>query len=318
MRIKEKGFTLVEVGFVIMILSVIFTFITWPIVWSRYTDKQENFVVKDVQTIIEAAQNYQYDYLMKNEVSPLDYTNPQIAASWPSNLEWLIDSRWFLSVCTKQRQQAGKCKRASLLYFSSDAMFTSMKSYTDGTHHYVLTIPTVDELSDSSRASLRKKLYAFGAQESDDGKSFDIKIPMKDSTVSHSHLVHRNGSKTLTGDWDLGGDYGITNAKDYLIAASDGSQISVSRRLVTIENVSHNQPIRKPTCSAGLSPNLILNVGEIGDVDGYDYLANFKAYIQNQNSMSWTVSIDTVARNVNTKKLEKTHIGKATALVRCI
>ncbi|PMM64850.1 hypothetical protein BCT54_17300 [Vibrio splendidus] len=193
-----------------------------------------------------------------------------------------------------------------------------MRSYTDGTHHYVLTIPDVDTLGESDRDALRSKLYQFGVNESDDGKRFDIKIPMKDSTVSHSHLVHRNGSKTLTGDWDIGGDYGITNAIDYLIAASDGSQISVSKRLVTIEAVSHGQSIRKPACSKGLSPNLILNIGEVGDHQVYDYLANFKAYIEHQDSTSWIVGIDTVARNVNTKKLEKTHIGKATALVRCI
>lgn len=146
-----------------------------------------------------------------------------------------------------------------------------------------------------------------------------LRIDRPDKAFAYDGLVKRSGDdSTLLGDWDIGGNFGITNAKEYTIKASGNAQISVSKRLVTIEGLSDGQTIKKPICSGSLSPNLTLNIGEINTPPMYEALSSFKPYIQHQDINSWTVGVDVTAKNINSGKTEKVNFGKVTALIQCI
>ncbi len=146
-----------------------------------------------------------------------------------------------------------------------------------------------------------------------------LRIDRPDKAFAYDGLVKRSGDdSTLLGDWDVGGNYGITNAKEYTIKASNNSQISVSKRLVTIEGLSHGQTIKKPVCSGSLSPKLTLNIGEIDTPVTFEALSRFKPYIQHQNANSWTIGVDVTAKNISSGKTEKVNFGKVTALIQCI
>ncbi|MFA0011965.1 type II secretion system protein [Vibrio lentus] len=186
-----------------------------------------------------------------------------------------------------------------------------------------LTIPLQDTGLESYHLERNVTLQMFSQLPNvifDEAKNtLTLRIERPDKAFAYDGLVKRSGDdSTLLGDWDLGGLFGITNARDYMIAGVGGGQISVSKRLVTIEAVSHGQIVKKPTCSKDLLPNLTLSFSESPTYVGYDYVAGFKSYIQSQNSNAWTVGVDTTLRNSNTKKLERTHYGKATASVQCI
>ncbi|MFA0154496.1 hypothetical protein [Vibrio sp. 10N.261.46.A3] len=284
---------------------------------------REAFAVS-ISEIMEAAQSWQFQYVKNNNYDDVSYENPLIFETWPPSLDALIASPYLNDGCSLAEESAGKCLRYDGVDWSNRRI-TQEKSYKTFDNQYKIVIPLGD-LAPGGGAGHEDwdrynrwvaPLREIGAKQR---PNYDVELNVKflQDSIAYSEMVWRNGSKTLTGDWDVGGAHGITNAKDYMIAASDGSQISVSRRLVTIEGVSHLDDVMKPKCSKGLSPNLILNFGGINTDHRYDYLGNFKAYILTQNSNYWTVGIEASLRNKNTKNLEVTNLGKATALVQCI
>ncbi|MFA0054250.1 type II secretion system protein [Vibrio echinoideorum] len=326
MHKNQRGFTLIELSMVIVILSFIMLGLF------KYNDVLQKNVDRDgfvevLGHMIESAQGWQLEYVKKHDLAWLSYNNTEIWDTWPDSLDALIDSpHYTFSSCSKAQEVQERCLRGDAVYWSGRHV-TQQKAINPHTlgYAYYFIIPLAELAPGGSAGNqdwaqynqILSPLLKRGAERLTNN-DVRIEVPVLQDAFAYSDMVWRNGSKTLTADWDIGGDYGITNAKDYLIAASDGSQISVSKRLVTIEAVAHSQSIRKPTCSKGLSPALMLNFSEVPTDYAYDSLVSFKAYIQNQTSSAWTVGIDTVARNVNTKKLEKIHMGKATALVRCI
>ncbi|MEZ9438312.1 type II secretion system protein [Vibrio atlanticus] len=146
-----------------------------------------------------------------------------------------------------------------------------------------------------------------------------LRIDRPDKAFGYDSLVKRSGDdSTMWGDWDFGGQHGITNVVDYTLSAADKSQISVSKRLVTINNVSHGKRLLKPKCSKGASQKLILNVSEVNLPSTHKALSKFKAYVMREDSRYWTIGLDVTATNKKSGDEVKLHVGEATALIQCI
>ncbi|MEZ8822531.1 hypothetical protein AB4425_17315 [Vibrio sp. 10N.261.51.A1] len=313
---KQRGVGLVE--FILtLVLSLIVFIAALPFYNDYQTDKKAKAYGEHIRGLIERIHQYQYYKITEEDV---DSTSK---ASWPATLDNLMNDypEQYWGSCTIDQELNGECKLPDYVPWSPSRLSTYF--YTDLTHipafneHLVIRIPLSELASDPKEWTRYSNVLIDipGAKRS----GHDIHITLRQATLAlmYENIVMRDGSVTLTEDWDIGGEHGITNAKDYLIAASDGSQISVSKRLVTIEGVSHGETVRKPACSEGLSPNLILSIGEIKLSTEHAELSEFKAYIKSQNDNYWTVAIDTTAKNKNTKSFEITHFGKATALVQC-
>ncbi|MEZ9997927.1 prepilin-type N-terminal cleavage/methylation domain-containing protein [Vibrio lentus] len=320
---KQQGFTLIETILWLSVLSV--ALLGGYTLYQKRQDKldREAFAVS-ISEIMEAAQSWQFQYVKNNNYDDVSYENPLIFETWPPSLDALIASPYLNGGCSLAEESTGKCLRYDGVDWSNRRV-TQERSYKAFDNQYKIVIPLGD-LAPGGGAGHEDwdrynrwvaPLREIGAKQR---PNYDVELSVKflQDSIAYSEMVWRNGAKTLTDDWDIGGEHGITNAKDYTIAANDGSQISVSKRLVTIEGVSHLDTVRKPSCSKGLSPNLTLSFSESPTRTGYDYVAGFKAYTKQDNSSSWTVGIDSTLRNKNTKNLEVTHYGKATASVQCI
>ncbi|TKF00233.1 hypothetical protein FCV44_03990 [Vibrio kanaloae] len=314
---KQRGVGLVELLITLgLILAIVG--ISYPVYHNYQEDEKAKAYGEHIRELIERIHQYQYYKITEEGV---DATSQ---ASWPATLDNLMNDypEQYWGSCTIDQELNGECKLPDYVPWSPSRLSTYF--YTDLTHipafneHLVIRIP-LHELDKDAKEWTRWSNVLIdipGAKRS--GNDIDITLRQATLALMYENIVMRDGSVTLTEDWDVGGAHGITNAKDYLIAASDGSQISVSKRLVTIEAVSHGQTVRKPACSIGLSPKLILNIGDIETPAHYESLAKFKSYILNENSNYWTIGVDTTAKNTKTKKMEATHFGKATALVQCI
>ncbi len=314
---KQRGVGIAE--FLLTLgLSIAIVGIGYPVYHNYQEDKKAEAYGVHIRLLIERIHQYQYYKITEEGVDSTSQT------SWPATLDNLMNDypEQYWGSCTIDRELNGECKLPDYVPWSysrlSTYFYTSLAHIPAFNEHLVIRIPLSELASDPKEWTRYSNVLIDipGARRA----GSDIHITLRQATLAlmYENIVMRDGSATLTEDWDVGGQHGITNAKDYTIAASDGSQISVSKRLVTIENVSHGQTVRKPACSAGLSPNLILSIGEINLSTQHTELSEFKAYIKSQNSNDWTIAIDTTAKNKNTKNFEITHFGKATALVQCI
>ncbi|WP_390240690.1 hypothetical protein [Vibrio sp. R78045] len=314
---KQRGVGIAE--FLLTLgLSIAIVGISYPVYHNYQEDKKATAYGEHIRVLIERIHQYQYYKITEEGV---DSTSQ---ASWPATLDNLMNDypEQYWGSCTIDRELNGECKLPDYVPWSHSRLSTYF--YTDLTHipafneHLVIRIP-LHELDKDAKEWTRWSNVLIDIPGAKRAGS-DIHITLRQATLAlmYENIVMRDGSATLTEDWDVGGQHGITNAKDYTIAASDGSQISVSKRLVTIENVSHGQTVRKPACSTGLSPTLALNISDISLPWNYIEISSFKAYIDGQNNQLWTVGVDTTAKNTDTNKLEITHFGKATALVQCI
>ncbi|MFA0196739.1 type II secretion system protein, partial [Vibrio artabrorum] len=120
-----------------------------------------------------------------------------------------------------------------------------------------------------------------------------LRIDRPDKAFAYDGLVKRSGDdSTLLGDWDIGGLFGITNAKDVTLKASDGSQIAMSSLLSKSTTAKHGDWVKKPKCIQGQAPLANLSIASF-DVDPRKYviLGDVKPYILSQTSTRWRVGM---------------------------
>ncbi|MFA0212655.1 Tfp pilus assembly protein FimT/FimU, partial [Vibrio artabrorum] len=116
-----------------------------------------------------------------------------------------------------------------------------------------------------------------------------LRIDRPDKAFAYDGLVKRSGDdSTLLGDWDVGGLFGITNAKDVTLKASNGSQIPVSTKLSESTTAIHGQWVDKPLCVQGQTPHANLSISSI-DIDTHHYalLGGLKPYIMTSTATRW-------------------------------
>ncbi len=144
-------------------------------------------------------------------------------------------------------------------------------------------------------------------------------IDRPDKAFAYDSLVKRSGDdSTLTGDWDTGGKFAITNVKDVTLVASDGSQILLSNKLSKAFDVRHGEYVVKPKCITGQSPKIIRGIGEI-DIDTRYYTINggTRTYIMSQTSTHWRLGIATQVQRKSDNRNFVSHGGRITGSSSC-
>jgi hypothetical protein len=243
---------------------------------------------------------------------------------WPNRLQDF--EGFYVASCSNQDASDGLCTPIDHTPWGS--MTYSVDTYITPTgfrSYYgklVFSVPDEgDDLFKTQYNAMHEYLSPISGMTWDKvNNTMTYRIDNADLAFSFDGLVKRSGDDSeLLGDWDLGGNFGPLNARDYLIKDKNSNhQISVARGLITVENISHGDTIPKILCAQGLSPNLTLNVGEIIPQGGdYSGIHSFKPYVRSETSKEWNVSIDMIVDNLKTGKSELIHDGKATALIQC-
>ena len=147
-----------------------------------------------------------------------------------------------------------------------------------------------------------------------------IYVNRPDMAFAYDGLVKRSGDdSTLLGDWDVGGNFAIMNAKDFSVQNDDGSQTSISNKLVSIYSMSHGDWVDYPKCPTGQKPNITPVISRIDSQLGYKLLGNQRAYVLLDDSIRqrWQIGLDVAAKNISNDKSTILHNGAVSVFVQC-
>ncbi|MGR6863477.1 type II secretion system protein [Aliivibrio salmonicida] len=145
-----------------------------------------------------------------------------------------------------------------------------------------------------------------------------MRIERPDKAFAYESLIKRSGDdSTLLGDWDVGGNHAITNAKDYTIRNSDGSQQLVSTGLVKILQVNHRDFIDKPRCPVDQEPNVTLSINTVTVTNEFTLKGSIKPFILSETDRQWQVGLEIRVVINATGQPHSIEDGVITAFVQC-
>ncbi len=152
----------------------------------------------------------------------------------------------------------------------------------------------------------------------DDENLLTVRIDRPDKAFAYDGLVKRSGDDSeLLGDWDVGGDYSVTNAKDYTIRNSDGSQKIVSRGLTDIYTLEHEDRLEKPACPTGTEPRIALALGKIKVPKEYELFGSQKPYLIETTDTDWQVGLEIRVKELSSGEYTSVNQGEILAITQC-
>jgi hypothetical protein len=187
-----------------------------------------------------------------------------------------------------------------------------------------IQIPFPNATSDATRLEHQAVLETLsrfpGSEFNEASNSLFVWVDRIDSGVQQDALVKRSGDdSTLTGDWDVGGNYAITNAKDVTIRNSDGSQRSVGTGVVRAFVGKHNERVNKHKCPANLTPSIIVSIKSIfaqNNANNINTISQSKTYAT-ESSTYWTLGLDYYAQLQGSSTWTLQHDGEISAFLIC-
>ncbi len=270
-------------------------------------NNSKNFY-EQLDVIKEALLAYQSDKIAQGELT----TN-----TFPIGFSDLIGD--YLPDCSTVDYQAGKCRPANYTPWGTQIDLTRQTQYIPAKgwtpyNRIIITLPPVTEAfkfeHDVHVATLLKLPFA---KFDDTANTITWEVRRVGEELQHDGLVRRSGdNSTLTGDWDVGGDFAITNAKDVTVRNSDGSQRRLGAGIVRVSTATHDTRIKKHSCPSGLSPRISTAVKSIfSGTEGGDNqtqsISEIRSYFTESGSY-WKVGLDYYA-NIGTKQVLK-HDGE--------
>ncbi|WP_045409837.1 hypothetical protein [Vibrio jasicida] len=147
-----------------------------------------------------------------------------------------------------------------------------------------------------------------------------VRIDRPDKAFSYESLVKRSGDdSTLLGDWDVGGNFSITNTRDVTIRNSNGTQKLVSRGLSNVFTVNHGDKVQKPACPTGTTPSINLALGYVKVEGDYQLVGSQKPYLMSSGTTAteWQVGLELRVKNVITNEFKIENKGEILAITQC-
>ncbi|EGU37418.1 hypothetical protein [Vibrio scophthalmi] len=249
------------------------------------------------------------------------------AAIFPNRLGALEPK--YIPTCTNEDNQNGFCMKVNQTPWGeigeTDYRVVAVpKDDGSGVSHYRAEFDV--KLPDKDSVALkfeRQTTLAMLAQVpnifyDDANNILTVRIDRPDKAFAYESLVKRSGDdSTLLGDWDVGGNFAITNAKDVTIKNSNGTQQSVVQGLTKIYTVEHGQWLRKPPCPQGMTLNSTFSITEIQAHRNYTLTGLQRAYLLEESATHLRVGLDAGAKHKSTNAGHTLHLGKVTALLQC-
>ncbi len=145
-----------------------------------------------------------------------------------------------------------------------------------------------------------------------------VRIDRPDKAFAYESLVKRSGDdSTLLGDWDVGGDFSITNTRDVTIRNSNGTQKLVSKGLSNVFTVNHGDMVKKPDCPTGTTPSINLALGYVKIEGDIQLVGSQKPYLMNETSAEWQVGLVLRVKNLISGTYGELNTGEILAITQC-
>lgn len=262
------------------------------------------------------------------------YQIDQIAQGWPPSSAAVFPNTWsdlqpaYLPNCSTTDNNAGKCRKPEQTPWGTSMLMTKINSPVPPSvtprYRLQIQIPFPNATSDATQLEHQAVLESLGRFPGSEfqaaSNSLFVWVDRIDSGVQQDALVKRSGDdSTLTGDWDVGGNYAITNAKDLTIRNSDGSQRSVGTGVVRAFVGKHNERVNKHKCPANLTPSIIVSIKSIfaqNNANNINTISQSKTYAT-ESSTYWTLGLDYYAQLQGASTWTLQHDGEISAFLIC-
>lgn len=246
---KQKGFGLIETILSLSVLSLAMVWILQGV--TKYNQiKTANAYAKHIELVINQLQKYQNYMVLNNGIDPV------LSSVWPANLDGLMNGSKFWPQCSLVDEQAHRCVRPDTVPWSAKKLGYKVLVKLNEQSKAELTIPSPPSVW---AAPLKRIPFAITQGNG------DIKITIGDPLLSQAfkEFLRKDGSTSLTGDWDVGGNNSILNARNISVVGNNGTQRQLGVRY--IGDAKSGTRIRKiDNCPSGSKPDLIVTPKMIG------------------------------------------------------
>lgn len=296
---KQRGVTLISVSLALVAIIVISVMAARGFQNLRF-EQVAKVTFSRVENIHDAMQRA-YMSAITSGVNPSDIN------TYPSDSAQLV-SLGYIDSCPNAAEAAQECiNQLKLPWVSAsniDEQITISTSLdpSDNYPTFTLSFSIAGIQPVKQRNLIRAKLAELpNYTENASGiVSFNFKRPA--STVMYENLVSRDGSKTLTDTWDIGGQY-IVNIKD--IAFADLNDRTAVTGLLKMGSVSVSDSggvdIQKISCPAGYTASIEPWAGTVGGLDESDMPYNTRGshawYVD--NGTDWRLFYRALGENEN-------------------
>ena len=287
---NQRGFTLIGLLLTMSVLSLIAVGAVHEL-----RDYRERTAAKQyVDRVFYLAQQLQLYHHHKVTVE-----NVMTNHAWPAKLDNLMSDYdgAFWQQCSVAEQQTGKCRRPESTPWNVPITYEVVRNALIE-DDVILTIPygSTGDMIKRWSAPLREQ-DKYPHTELPNG---DVKITVKyltDATV-YKDFLKRDGSTTLTNDWDVG-KKNIMNVTDISLVNSDGTMTSVASGLTRKHfSARHGAVIKKPSCPVGMIAKIQLaNQGNVPTtvVNDYENFGPMMIKYVDLGSSGWRISAESVA-----------------------
>lgn len=298
---KIKGFSMLEALLVIGVLGVVLAF-TIPLYMTKMKRDETVYYVDYLLSVSDALREYQYHKVTVEKV------NPGTIESWPTDLEALMNdyTGTFWTPCSEAQQAQSLCKRPDRIPWTTTKLAYHVETFGNDSYAY-LTVAMPPK--DTPEYHLWLAPFSHLPHVEIDPSANQVRIKVQDLSMAkmYQDLLHRDGSTTLTNDWDAGGEHGIVNVKDITITNADGSQTSVAAGLTRGVGMSeHEEWVTKPACPTNLSPQIMTSFsGLVPDIvtNDFDNLGPANVGILDETASQWQLMLNyTAIRNDDGEK----------------
>ncbi|OCH37369.1 hypothetical protein A6E02_18705 [Aliivibrio fischeri] len=314
-RKKQGGF--------VMLIGLLIVLSLATMAWSTFSVQQQKQRIKaDMHSF------YNRLLFLKQQLHAYNADQYQSGTSihsitlFPNKLEELEGA--YVHPCPPEENAKGLCYLINQTPWGSLDYETQTVSLPTGEVTYrgriSFTLPDPDDptLTSESRMMLSMITALPNTYYEETTRLVSVLIDRPDMAFAYDGLVKRSGDdSTLLGDWDVGGDYAITNAKDYTIRNDDGSQQLVSKGLVSITQVEHGDFIDKPQCPTDQEPVLTLNIQTVSIMNEYTLTGSIKPYVLSETNTQWQAGLEIRVRRNSTGTPDLSTKGIMNAFVQC-
>ena len=317
-RNKQGGFASI-VGLIIVAAALIIGVMEWSSMMTqkRIKDNVDSFYNRIVYltTQFHAFASDQY----------LSGTNINSSFIFPVNLSDLEGD--YIPTCSEADNENGHCFKYNQTPWGeisdSDYQKYPMPNGINPSHwraELIIKLPNKDDeaLKFDREATLQLFAQMPNIVYDEPNNQIILRIERPDKAFAYDSLVKRSGDdSTLLGDWDVGGNHAITNAKDVTIRNRDGSQQLVSTGLVKILQVKHRDFIDKPQCPKNQQPDLTLSIHTVSISNKYTLTGSIKPYVMDETVSQWRAGLQIRVLINSTGKADILNTGHLTAFVQC-
>ncbi|ELV7517061.1 type II secretion system protein, partial [Photobacterium damselae] len=261
---RQRGFGLIEIVLALGIISLALgAYIPWQ---ARQEQRKVGLdYAAYVSRVISGVQEYQYWQISRD---------PNISAfnAFPAHLRDLMKNRgqWWAE-CSENDYKQKKCLIPDEVPWNSGfrIKYNRVESNGDEPAFARITLP-LRVIPAKERGYWKGPLIALPyAKEQTNG---DIQIKIYDPMLSQFYkkafdsFIKKDGSTNLTGDWDVGGNHAILNAKGLSVNIGGGYQQRVDAGVVGafMARPDGTTRIAKHRCAAGLKAVLMVGVASNG------------------------------------------------------